>query len=80
MKQLSDVYASMTIENFEKAASIVSFSIAEKWMANASRQHGINIQINYSDKAIVFGSPRKADMKSMRQPLIEVGYKLQQAM
>mmetsp|Transcript_45585 Transcript_45585/g.122893 ORF Transcript_45585/g.122893 Transcript_45585/m.122893 type:complete len:917 (+) Transcript_45585:90-2840(+) len=80
MKQLSDVYASMTIENFENAASIVSFSIAEKWMANAARQHGINIQINYSDRAIVFGSPRKADMKSMRQPLIEVGYKLQQAM
>ena len=80
MKQLSEVYANMTIDNFEKAASIVPFSIAEKWMANAARQHGINIQINYSHKAIVFGAPRKLDMKSMRQPLIEIGYKLQQAM
>mmetsp|Transcript_114923 Transcript_114923/g.371421 ORF Transcript_114923/g.371421 Transcript_114923/m.371421 type:complete len:1190 (-) Transcript_114923:112-3681(-) len=80
MKQLSEVYANMTIENFEHAASIVPFSIAEKWMANAARQHGINIQINYSHKAIVFGAPRKVDMKSMRQPLIEIGYKLQQAM
>mmetsp|Transcript_23469 Transcript_23469/g.52737 ORF Transcript_23469/g.52737 Transcript_23469/m.52737 type:complete len:1166 (+) Transcript_23469:139-3636(+) len=80
MKQLSEVYANMTIENFERAASIVPFSIAEKWMANAARQHGINIQINYSHKAIVFGAPRKVDMKSMRQPLIEIGYKLQQAM
>merc|ERR1719203_2781776 len=80
MKQLSEVYANMTIENFERAASIVPFSVAEKWMANAARQHGINIQINYSDKAIVFGAPRKVDMKSMRQPLIEIGLKLQQAM
>merc|ERR1712151_1196321 len=53
---------------------------AEKWMANAARQHGISIQINYSQKAIVFGSPRKVDMKSLRQPLIEIGAKLQQAM
>lgn len=80
MKQLSEVYANMTIANFERAASIVPFSIAEKWMANAARQQGINIQINYSHKAIVFGAPRKVDMKSMRQPLIEIGYKLQQAM
>merc|ERR1719330_849914 len=80
MKQLSEVYANMTIENFEHAASIVPFSIAEKWMANAARQHGINIQINYSHKAIVFGAPRKVDMKSMKQPLIEIGSKLQQAM
>jgi len=80
MKQLSEVYANMTIDNFERAASIVPFSIAEKWMASAARQHGINIQINYSHKAIVFGAPRKVDMKSMRQPLIEIGYKLQQAM
>merc|ERR1711920_1223218 len=80
MKQLSEVYSNMTIENFERAASIVPFSIAEKWMANAARQHGINIQINYSQKAIVFGSARKVDMKSMRQPLIEIGSKLQQAM
>merc|ERR1712187_692362 len=80
MKQLSEVYANMTIENFEKAASIVPFNIAEKWMANAARQQGINIQINYSQKAIVFGAPRKVDMKSMRQPLIEIGSKLQQAM
>jgi len=58
----------------------VPFSIAEKWMANAARQEGINIQINYREKAIVFGAPRKVDMKSMRQPLIEIGYKLQQAM
>merc|ERR1712048_1149475 len=35
---------------------------------------------NYSQKAIVFGSARKVDMKSMRQPLIEIGQKLQQAM
>merc|ERR1711948_193401 len=69
-----------TIENFERAASIVPFSMAEEWMANAARQHGISIQINYSQKAIVFGSPRKVDMKSMRQPLIEIGAKLQQAM
>eukprot|EP00428_Durinskia_dybowskii_P000002 CAMPEP_0170292592 /NCGR_PEP_ID=MMETSP0116_2-20130129/46392_1 /TAXON_ID=400756 /ORGANISM="Durinskia baltica, Strain CSIRO CS-38" /LENGTH=900 /DNA_ID=CAMNT_0010544087 /DNA_START=104 /DNA_END=2803 /DNA_ORIENTATION=+ len=80
MKQLSEVYANMTIDNFEHAASIVPFSIAEKWMANAARQHGINIQINYSHKAIVFGAPRKVDMKSMKQPLIEIGLKLQQAM
>merc|ERR1719203_1589567 len=80
MKQLSEVYANMTIDNFERAASIVPFSIAEKWMASAARQHGINIQINYSHKAIVFGAPRKVDMKSMRQPLIEIGHKLQQAM
>merc|ERR1719203_2484842 len=80
MKQLSEVYANMTIDNFERAASIVPFSIAEKWMASAARQHGINIQINYSHQAIVFGAPRKVDMKSMRQPLIEIGYKLQQAM
>eukprot|EP00931_Biecheleriopsis_adriatica_P033601 TRINITY_DN194_c0_g1_i2.p1 TRINITY_DN194_c0_g1~~TRINITY_DN194_c0_g1_i2.p1 ORF type:complete len:1149 (+),score=363.94 TRINITY_DN194_c0_g1_i2:107-3553(+) len=80
MKQLSEVYSNMTIANFEQAASIVSFDIAEKWMANAARQHGINIQINYQDKAIVFGAPRKVDMKSMRQPLMEIGYKLQTAM
>merc|ERR1712039_393896 len=80
MKQLSEVYSNMTIENFERAASIVPFSEAEKWMANAARQQGINIQINYSQKAIVFGAPRKVDMKSMRQPLIEIGSKLQQAM
>merc|ERR1712139_555777 len=80
MKQLSEVYANMTIENFERAASIVPFCVAEKWMANAARQQGINIQINYREKAIVFGAPRKVDMKSMRQPLIEIGYKLQQAM
>merc|ERR1712087_387742 len=80
MRQLSEVYANMTIDNFERAASIVPFSIAEKWMANAARQHGINIQINYSQKAIVFGAPRKISMKSMRQPLIEIGSKLQQAM
>lgn len=80
MKQLSEVYANMTIENFERAASIVPFSIAEKWMANAARQQGINIQINYREKAIVFGAPRKVDLKSMRQPLIEIGHKLQQAM
>merc|ERR1711881_490177 len=70
----------MTIDNFEKAASIVPFNLAEKWMANAARQQGINIQINYQEKAIVFGAARKVDMKSMRQPLIEIGYKLQQAM
>merc|ERR1712060_985774 len=80
MKQLSEVYANMTIQNFEKAASIVPFSVAEKWMANAARQQGINIQINYREKAIVFGATRKVDMKSMRQPLIEIGHKLQQAM
>jgi len=80
MKQLTEVYANMTIEKFEHAASIVPFSIAEKWMANAARQHGISIQINYSDKAIVFGAPRKVDIKCMRQPLIEIGLKLQQAM
>merc|ERR1712187_499176 len=79
-KQFAEVYANMTIENFERAASIVPFSIAEKWMANASRQQGINIQINYSQKAIIFGAPRKVDMKSLRQPLIELGAKLQQAM
>merc|ERR1712113_849329 len=76
----SEVYSNITIENFESAASIVPFSIAEKWMANAARQQGINIQINYSQKAIIFGAPRKVDMKSMRQPLIEIGSKLQQAM
>lgn len=80
MKQLSEVYANMTISNFESAASIVPFNIAEKWMANAARQQGINIQINYKDRAIVFGAARKVDMKSMRQPLIEIGHKLQQAM
>merc|ERR1719203_2231666 len=80
MKQLSEVYANMTIDNFERAASIVPFSIAEKWMTNATKAHGISIQINYSHQAIVFGAPRKVDMKSMRQPLIEIGYKLQQAM
>merc|ERR1712232_742135 len=80
VKQLSEVYANMTIENFERAASIVPFSTAEKWMANAARQQGINIQINYREKAIVFGATRKVDMKSMRQPLIEIGHKLQQAM
>lgn len=80
MKQLSEVYVSMTIEDFERAASIVPFNIAEKWMANASRQQGINIQINYMQQAIVFGAATKVDMKSMRQPLIEIGYKLQQAM
>mmetsp|Transcript_7144 Transcript_7144/g.17135 ORF Transcript_7144/g.17135 Transcript_7144/m.17135 type:complete len:1180 (+) Transcript_7144:164-3703(+) len=80
IKQLSEVYVSMTIEDFEKAASIVPFSIAETWMANASRQQGISIQINYMQKAIIFGAPTKVDMKSMRQPLIEIGFKLQQAM
>eukprot|EP00427_Karlodinium_veneficum_P025303 CAMPEP_0169102040 /NCGR_PEP_ID=MMETSP1015-20121227/21956_1 /TAXON_ID=342587 /ORGANISM="Karlodinium micrum, Strain CCMP2283" /LENGTH=1112 /DNA_ID=CAMNT_0009163117 /DNA_START=28 /DNA_END=3366 /DNA_ORIENTATION=+ len=80
VKQLSEVYANMTIENFERAASIVPFSTGEKWMANAARQQGINIQINYREKAIVFGATRKVDMKSMRQPLIEIGHKLQQAM
>jgi len=80
MKQLSEVYQNMTIENFERAASIVPFAQAEKWMANAARQQGINIQINYREKAIVFGATRKFDMKSLRQPLIEIGYKLQQAM
>eukprot|EP00437_Effrenium_voratum_P001883 CAMPEP_0181422406 /NCGR_PEP_ID=MMETSP1110-20121109/13598_1 /TAXON_ID=174948 /ORGANISM="Symbiodinium sp., Strain CCMP421" /LENGTH=1164 /DNA_ID=CAMNT_0023545503 /DNA_START=137 /DNA_END=3631 /DNA_ORIENTATION=+ len=80
IKQLSEVYVSMTIEDFEKAASIVPFSIAETWMANASRQQGISIQINYMQKAIIFGAATKVDMKSMRQPLIEIGYKLQQAM
>merc|ERR1712151_109323 len=80
MKQLSEVYANMTIENFERAASIVPFSIAEKWMANAARQQGINVQINHREKAIVFGATRKVDMKSMKQPLIEIGHKLQQAM
>ncbi|CAE8625115.1 unnamed protein product, partial [Polarella glacialis] len=79
MKQLSEVYISMTIEDFERAASIVPFNIAEKWMANA-RAQGISIQINYIQQAIVFGAPRKLDMKSMRQPLIEIGFKLQQAM
>ena len=93
MKQLSEVYANMTIENFERAvrhvlcsllcksnisgcltfflekrccnnvlftkASIVPFSLAEKWMANAAKDQGINIQINYSQEAIVFGAPRK---------------------
>merc|ERR1719428_72375 len=54
IKQLSQVYASMTIPHFEKMASIVPFSIAEKWMANAAKQQGINIQINYSQQAIVF--------------------------
>merc|ERR1712217_451980 len=63
-----------------QAASIVPWSVAEKWMANAARQQGINIQINYSQQAIVFGAARKVDMKSMRQPLIEIGAKLQQAM
>lgn len=80
MKQLSEVYCSMTIEHFERAASVVPFSIAEKWMANASRQQGINIQINYRQQAIVFGAPQKVDMRSMRQPLIEIGFKLQQAL
>ncbi|CAE8600908.1 unnamed protein product, partial [Polarella glacialis] len=80
MKQLSEVYISMTIEDFERAASIVPFNIAEKWMANAARAQGISIQINYIQQAIVFGAPRKLDMKSMRQPLIEIGFKLQQAM
>eukprot|EP00929_Paragymnodinium_shiwhaense_P085951 TRINITY_DN4640_c1_g1_i2.p2 TRINITY_DN4640_c1_g1~~TRINITY_DN4640_c1_g1_i2.p2 ORF type:complete len:1291 (+),score=520.77 TRINITY_DN4640_c1_g1_i2:132-4004(+) len=80
MKQLSEVYSNITIQNFEKAATIVPFSVAEKWMANAARQQGINIQINYSQKAIVFGSSRKVDMTAMRQPLIELGHKLQQAM
>jgi len=80
MKQLSEVYANMTVENFERAASIVPFNIAEKWMANAAKSHGINIQINYREQAIVFGASRKVDMKSMRQPLIEIGYKLAQAM
>jgi len=80
MKQLSEVYSNMTIDNFEQAASIVPFNIAEKWMANAARQHGINIQINYQHQAIVFGAPRKVDMKSMRQPLMEIGHKLQTAM
>lgn len=80
IKQLSEVYVSMTIEDFENAASIVPFNIAETWMANASRQQGISIQINYMQKAIIFGAPTKVDMKSMRQPLIEIGYKLQQAM
>merc|ERR1719210_2656461 len=49
-------------------------------MTNATKAQGINIQINYSHQAIVFGAPRKVDMKSMRQPLIEIGFKLQQAM
>jgi len=80
IKQLSEVYVSMTIEDFEHAASIVPFNIAETWMANASRQQGISIQINYMQKAIIFGAPTKVDMKSMRQPLIEIGYKLQNAM
>mmetsp|Transcript_40154 Transcript_40154/g.92869 ORF Transcript_40154/g.92869 Transcript_40154/m.92869 type:complete len:1180 (+) Transcript_40154:120-3659(+) len=80
IKQLSEVYVSMTIEDFENAASIVPFNIAETWMANASRQQGISIQINYMQKAIIFGAATKVDMKSMRQPLIEIGYKLQQAM
>ncbi|OLP95886.1 Calreticulin [Symbiodinium microadriaticum] len=80
IKQLSEVYVSMTIEDFENAASIVPFNIAETWMANASRQQGISIQINYMQKAIIFGAPTKVDMKSMRQPLIEIGFKLQQAM
>jgi len=80
MKQLSEVYANMTIENFERAASIVPFSIAEKWMANAARQQGLSIQINYREQTIIFGNGRKVDMKSMRQPLIEIGHKLQQAM
>eukprot|EP00933_Yihiella_yeosuensis_P072717 TRINITY_DN8120_c0_g1_i1.p1 TRINITY_DN8120_c0_g1~~TRINITY_DN8120_c0_g1_i1.p1 ORF type:complete len:1189 (-),score=396.77 TRINITY_DN8120_c0_g1_i1:579-4019(-) len=81
MKQLSEVYLSMKIEDFEKAASIVTFDIAEKWMANASRQHGINIQINYMQKAIVFGGARgKVDMKAMRQPLMQIGNTLQLAM
>merc|ERR1712187_932596 len=80
MKQMAEVYANMTIENFGQAASIVPWSVAEKWMANAARQQGINIQINYREKAIVFGATRKVDMKSMKQPLIEIGHKLQQAM
>merc|ERR1712048_1378741 len=79
-KQLSQVYVSMTISNFEKAASIVPFSIAEKWMASAARQQGMSIQIDYFSKAIVFGSGRRVDMKSMRQPLIDMGHKLQQAL
>ncbi|CAJ1388243.1 unnamed protein product [Effrenium voratum] len=62
IKQLSEVYVSMTIEDFEKAASIVPFSIAETWMANASRQQGISIQINYMQKAIIFGAATKVDM------------------
>merc|ERR1711879_980181 len=32
------------------------------------------------EQAIVFGATRKVDMKSMKQPLIEIGHKLQQAM
>ncbi|CAE7298646.1 crt [Symbiodinium pilosum] len=52
----------MTIEDFENAASIVPFNIAETWMANASRQQGISIQINYMQKAIIFGAPTKVDM------------------
>eukprot|EP00971_Amphidinium_carterae_P258397 5128584-Amphidinium_carterae.1 len=80
VKQLSEVYANMTIENFEKAASIVPFDIAEKWLAQAAKAQGINVQINYREKAIIFGASRKVDMKSMKQPLIEIGYKLQQAM
>eukprot|EP00933_Yihiella_yeosuensis_P034259 TRINITY_DN2776_c0_g1_i6.p1 TRINITY_DN2776_c0_g1~~TRINITY_DN2776_c0_g1_i6.p1 ORF type:complete len:1229 (+),score=452.93 TRINITY_DN2776_c0_g1_i6:132-3818(+) len=80
MKQLSEVYVSMTIADFERAANIVPFNIAEKWMANASRQQGINIQINYMQKAIVFGAASKVNMKSMRQPLMAIGQKLQQAM
>eukprot|EP00435_Cladocopium_sp_Y103_P071319 s366_g37.t1 len=62
IKQLSEVYVSMTIEDFENAASIVPFNIAETWMANASRQQGISIQINYMQKAIIFGAPTKVDM------------------
>ncbi|CAE8614760.1 unnamed protein product [Polarella glacialis] len=70
----------MTISDFEKSASIVPFSVAEKWMANASHQQGISIQINYIQQAIIFGAPRQLDMKCMRQPLVEIGAKLQQAM
>jgi len=79
LKQLSEVYASMTIQNFEQAASIVPFSIAETWMVNFARNQGINIQINYNQNAILFGATQKVDMRSMRQPLIEIGSKLRQA-
>merc|ERR1719265_2971215 len=80
MKQLSDVYANMTIQNFEHAASIVPFAVSEKWMANNAKAHGISVQINYREQAIIFGAPRKVDMKNMRQPLIQIGKQLQEAM
>eukprot|EP00397_Hematodinium_sp_SG-2012_P009225 GEMP01009301.1.p1 GENE.GEMP01009301.1~~GEMP01009301.1.p1 ORF type:complete len:833 (+),score=208.10 GEMP01009301.1:139-2637(+) len=75
LAQLSKVYANMTLDQFQKAiATVVPLEIAEKWIVSSSKVYGVQVQIDYVRKAIVFGDIAKADsLSSMRQPIMQIG-------